>query len=513
MAATRAGRAARGNQLNWRGRRAMRAVAREYRLSGTGDGASPAQRDNWHRRVITMKRFLFVIDMQNDFIDGSLGTAEAEAIVPAVTEKIRNFDGDRIIATLDTHFPGTYANTLEGKKLPVPHCFVNSQGHRVNVKVREALEASGKCEAVPKYTFGSLDAVNMLRNQLADDKQEELEFEFIGLCTDICVVSNALLMRAAFPNSVIKVDAACCAGVTPALHRAALDTMKSCQIDVINDAQAEASGASDGNAAQPGAEAPAYVFDAEAQRDAAVNWIREWFEKNGPESPAVIGISGGKDSTVVAALCARALGPERVVGVMMPNGVQPDIGDSEKAIGALGIKGYRVNINKAVSGVLEEINDIDTFKNEPKLTVSAQTLNNLPPRIRMTTLYAVSQSLGGRVANTCNLSETMIGWETKWGDAVGDFSPLARLTASEVVKIGLTMPEIPRELVVKAPSDGLCGRTDEDAFGFSYEQLDRYLRTGNTDADVKAKIDAKIKGSAFKRAPIEAYESGIPRLA
>ena len=489
-------------------------------------GASPAQRDNWHRRVITMKRFLFVIDMQNDFIDGSLGTAEAEAIVPAVTEKIRNFDGDRIIATLDTHFPGTYANTLEGKKLPVPHCFVNSQGHRVNVKVREALEASGKCEAVPKYTFGSLDAVNMLRNQLADDKQEELEFEFIGLCTDICVVSNALLMRAAFPNSVIKVDAACCAGVTPALHRAALETMKSCQIDVINDAQAEASegqavnaaqaeasGASDGNAAQPGAEASAYVFDAEAQRDAAVNWIREWFEKNGPESPAVIGISGGKDSTVVAALCARALGPERVVGVMMPNGVQPDIGDSEKAIGALGIKGYRVNINKAVNGVLEEINDIDTFKNEPKLTVSAQTLNNLPPRIRMTTLYAVSQSLGGRVANTCNLSETMIGWETKWGDAVGDFSPLARLTASEVVKIGLTMPEIPRELVVKAPSDGLCGRTDEDAFGFSYEQLDRYLRTGNTDADVKAKIDAKIKGSAFKRAPIEAYESGIPRLA
>jgi NAD+ synthase len=441
-----------------------------------------------------MRRFLFVIDMQNDFVDGSLGSKEAREILPAVAAKIRAFEGERIVATLDTHFADTYGGTLEGQKLPVPHCFEGTDGHRINAVVRAALEEKGYV-AVKKYTFGALDAVNELKNELADTRPEEIEFEVIGLCTDICVVSNALLLRAAFPNSIIKVDAACCAGVTPELHDAALATMRSCQIDVVNEA----------------APKRGYTFDAAAQRDAIVEWIRNWFADNGPASPAAIGISGGKDSTVVAALCARALGPERVIGVMMPDGVQPDIDDSQSVIKALGIRGYTVNIHAATSGVLNSLGKAPETQERP-VTISAQTRSNLPPRIRMSTLYALSQSMNGRVAHTCNLSETMIGWETKWGDAVGDFSPLAGLTASEVVAIGLTMPEIPVQLVVKAPSDGLCGRTDEDAFGFRYAELDNYLRTGSAESEVKAKIDAKIRASAFKRKPIAGYDPGLWRI-
>ena len=202
------------------------------------------------------------------------------------------------------------------------------------------------------------------------------------------------------------------------------------------------------------------------------------------------------------------MGRERVIGVMMPDGVQPDIDDSKEVIKALGIRGYTVNISAATRGVLNSIVDAGGMDEYP-VAISVQARSNLPPRIRMSTLYALSQSVDGRVANTCNLSETMIGWETKWGDAVGDFSPFASLTATEVIAIGLTMPEIPRHLVRKAPSDGLCGRTDEDAFGFRYAELDRYLRTGEADEEIKQKIDAKIKGSAFKRRPIERYESGI----
>ncbi len=466
-------------------------------------------------------RILFVIDMQNDFIDGSLGTAEAVGIVANVAKKIREFDGDEIIATLDTHFNDTYRNTLEGEKLPVPHCFEGTHGHQLNGAVLSALEARGNFRIVKKYTFGSLDMICELKKKLENEPAGDTEFEMIGLCTDICVASNALLLRAAFPDSRITVDAACCAGVTPELHDAALKTLRSCQIDVVNTCRppegeelntCRSNDICEKTDADGDAYELDYIFDPAAQRDGVISWIKDWFDRNGPDSPAVIGISGGKDSTVVAALCARALGADRVVGVMMPDGVQPDIDDSKKAVKALGIKAYTVNIADATGGVLNAI-DAAELTNAGPVTVTKQMLSNLPPRIRMTTLYAVSQSMNGRVANTCNLSETMIGWETKWGDAVGDFSPLSGLTATEVVAIGLTMPEIPRELVVKAPSDGLCGRTDEDAFGFKYAQLDHYLRSGEADPEVKEQIDAKIRGSAFKRAPIAGYDSGLPRRA
>lgn len=174
-----------------------------------------------------MKRFLIVVDMQNDFVDGALGTPEAAAIVPAVAAKIRGFTGE-IFATLDTHFEN-YPETAEGKKLPVPHCVKGTPGHSLNAAVASALEARGYTP-VEKYTFGSTALPGLVAQAAAG---EPFSLELVGLCTDICVVSNALLLKASFPEAPISVDASCCAGVTPEKHAAALETMKSCQIDVL----------------------------------------------------------------------------------------------------------------------------------------------------------------------------------------------------------------------------------------------------------------------------------------
>lgn len=225
-------------------------------------------------------------------------------------------------------------------------------------------------------------------------------------------------------------------------------------------------------------------FNALEVRKQIVEWIRAWFAENGPKATAVIGISGGKDSTICAALLAEALGKERVFGVMMPQGVQPDIDDSIKVVEALGIRHATISVGAAVDALLADM--------EKAIEPSRDAKINTPPRMRMATLYAVAASLpeGGRVANTCNLSEDWIGYSTKYGDAAGDFSPLSDLTVQEVKAIGATMDVIPRELVYKAPSDGLCGQTDEDRFGFTYATLDRYIREGICeDTAIKEKID------------------------
>ena len=176
-----------------------------------------------------MKRILIVVDMQNDFVDGSLGTPEAVSILPKVAEKIRSFDGDEVYVTYDTHF-GNYPDTLEGKRLPVVHCQEGTGGWALAPAVSEALTGR-PYRSVIKRTFGTFDIVKDLKERYPE---EEIGIELVGLCTDICVVSNALILRAGFPNAVIRVDAACCAGVTPGKHEAALETMRSCQIDVIN---------------------------------------------------------------------------------------------------------------------------------------------------------------------------------------------------------------------------------------------------------------------------------------
>lgn len=242
-----------------------------------------------------------------------------------------------------------------------------------------------------------------------------------------------------------------------------------------------------------------YKFDAAAVKESCVQWIRDWFKKNGDGCNAIIGISGGKDSSVVAALCVEALGKDRVFGVLMPNGEQPDIDDSMALVRHLGIDFTTVNIHDTIRALKHAI--------KPAIhdRWSVQTSTNLPARIRMTTLYAVSQSLNGRVANTCNLSEDWVGYSTRYGDSAGDFSPLADMTTEEVVAVGKECG-LPVALVEKTPSDGLCGKTDEDNLGFTYAALNRYIRTGVCeDETVRAKIDHMHEKNKFKLEPMPSF--------
>ena len=230
------------------------------------------------------------------------------------------------------------------------------------------------------------------------------------------------------------------------------------------------------------------MFDALKVKNDCVEWIKSFFEENGKDCNAIVGISGGKDSSVVAALCVEALGKDRVIGVLMPCGEQHDIDMAKLLVSHLGIRHYIINIKDAVGGI----------HNSMPFTMSEQTKNNIPPRIRMTTLYAVAQSHNGRVANTCNLSEDWVGYSTRYGDSVGDFSPCSNLTVAEVKEIGRALG-LPDVLVDKVPIDGLCGKTDEDNLGFTYAELDRYIRTGEIDdKDKKAIIDKKHKTNLFK---------------
>ncbi|HAZ20585.1 MAG TPA: NAD(+) synthase [Clostridiales bacterium] len=233
------------------------------------------------------------------------------------------------------------------------------------------------------------------------------------------------------------------------------------------------------------------AFQAEKVKNDMVQWIRNWFEENGKGCNAIVGISGGKDSSVVAALCVEALGKDRVIGILMPNGDQFDIDISKQLVDYLEIRSYELNIHGAYQTMVSQLGD--------KLgDISIQTINNLPSRLRMTTLYAFSQSLNGRVANTSNLSEDWVGYSTRYGDNAGDFSPLSMLTVQEVKAIGRVLG-LPVHFVDKVPIDGLCGKTDEDNLGFSYATLDRYIRKGIIDDEqVKERIDRLHKQNLFK---------------
>lgn len=240
------------------------------------------------------------------------------------------------------------------------------------------------------------------------------------------------------------------------------------------------------------------MFDARKVTNQCIIWIRKFFEENGKDCNAVVGISGGKDSSVVAALCVEALGKERVIGVMMPCGKQQDIYMSYKLVQHLGIKHYEINIQRAVEAITESIVFL------PEMTEQARL--NLPARVRMATLYAVSQSMNGRVANTCNLSEDWVGYATRYGDGAGDFSPLCNLTVTEVKKIGKVLG-LPEELVEKTPIDGLCGKTDEENLGFTYAELDKYIRTGvMEDSKKRRRIDSLHEKNLFKVKPMPGFE-------
>ena len=238
------------------------------------------------------------------------------------------------------------------------------------------------------------------------------------------------------------------------------------------------------------------MFDAVKVKNECVAWIRDFFAENGPDCCAVVGISGGKDSSVVAALCTEALGQDRVIGVLMPCGEQADIDMAKLLVEHLGIRHFVVNIQDAVEGLKRSI----------PFELSAQSRTNLPPRIRMSTLYAVSQCFNGRVANTCNLSEDWVGYSTRYGDSAGDMSPMSCFTTAEVRAIGreLGLPEV---LIQKVPTDGLSGKTDEEKLGFTYEVLDRYIRTGDIDdLEIKERIDTLHERNLFKLRFMDCFE-------
>ncbi len=232
------------------------------------------------------------------------------------------------------------------------------------------------------------------------------------------------------------------------------------------------------------------MFNAEKVTEYIVKWIQQQKETTKAKG-FVLGISGGKDSATVAGLLCRAVGKENVIGVMMPNGHQPDINDSKLVCDALGFKCVEVNINDSYTGIMNELGKLGEIKNP-------ETKINIPPRIRMTVLYAIAQEKGYLVCGTGNKSEEYIGYCTKWGDTAFDINPILNLTTDEVVKVGEYLG-LPKEVIHKDPSDGLSGMTDEAKIGFSYEVLNKYIRTGFCeDEGVKQKIDLKHKNSRHK---------------
>ena len=246
-----------------------------------------------------------------------------------------------------------------------------------------------------------------------------------------------------------------------------------------------------------------YEFDAAKTKDEIITWIRNYFRKNGPDCNAVIGISGGKDSSIVAALCCEALGNGRVIGVLMPQGIQSDIDVARDLVKHLGIKSFEINIAETVNSLLAN-------GRASGLCDSKQARVNLPARIRMATLFMVSQSMNGRVSNNSNYSERYVGYGSVFGDTVGQFSPLGNLTVTEVKAVGCELG-LPEKFIEKAPADGLTGKTDEDNFGFTYDFLDKYIRTGDFGGDTVAagKIDRMHDANTFKLLPMSVYSPNL----
>ena len=241
-----------------------------------------------------------------------------------------------------------------------------------------------------------------------------------------------------------------------------------------------------------------YNFDAKQTAEKLVKWLRDYFDNNGQPINAVVGCSGGKDSTVVLAALTKAIGPDRIYAILMPNGEQADIDDSYKICEYLGLKPHVCNIQDAYNGVVGSVSG----EFEP----TGQMKINLAPVLRMTTLKAISQCVNGRFTCNGNASEAYIGWFTIDGDDRGSVKPLINMTVTEVIQVGEALG-LPDWMIHKTPTDGLCGQTDEDKFGFTYEVLDKYIRTGEIDdLEVKAKIDDMHKRNAFKLKPMPSFE-------
>ena len=273
------------------------------------------------------------------------------------------------------------------------------------------------------------------------------------------------------------------------------------------------------------------AFDPKKVTKDCIDWIKDFFDRNGKDCQAIVGISGGKDSTIVAKLCVEALGADRVVGVLMPNysidecdratrethnlfiqdcsnpdydferldkfkSATSSVIDGLKVCRLLGIRSYVVNIHDPYQNILKTIGNFSELTEQTKI--------NLAPRLRMSTLYAISQSMNGRVAMTGNYSEIFLGYSTRWGDSAGDFAPLASLTVTEVKQIGYELG-LPKFLIERTPDDGLSGKTDEENFGFTYSELDNYIRHGNATEEIKQLIAERHNKNSFKVKPIPQF--------
>lgn len=420
-----------------------------------------------------MTKILVVIDYQKDFTDGALGSPDALKFSREIEDKVSESldSGDCVYLTLDTHGED-YMTTQEGRNLPVPHCIRGTEGIRLNGRLEEIVRGRDNAFKVSKDRFGSPDLPSVIRATAGVPD----EIEVCGVVTDICVLSNSVILKSAFPEARIWIDASCCSGTSRENHEKTLDLMGSIQIEVRN----------------RGLRRP---FDAKRVMDEIVEWLAEAKERTGAKG-FVVGISGGKDSSVAAALLKRAVGAENVLGVLMPNGEQPDIADSEDLCRLLGIRSITANIAGAYNGV------ISALGKEP----GSHTKTNIPPRIRMTILYAAAQDRGYLVCGTGNASEKHIGYFTKWGDGAFDLNPLGNLDTDEVIAVG-EAAGLPERFTRKPPSDGLCGKTDEENIGFTYGDLNRYIKTGECEnQETKEKIDRMHAASEHKRRPAPVFE-------
>ena len=420
-----------------------------------------------------MSGVLVVIDCQNDFVTGVLSSKEALNVAKNVEKKIKGYieRKEHIFFTYDTH-QKNYLSTNEGKHLPVEHCIEGTKGHELYGEFEKIANSNPKCHKILKKSFGSVDLPYVIKSSVSNITS----IEICGLVTDICVISNIAMLKAHFPEIPLLLDPECCAGTTPEMHKKTLDVMKSLQVDFTIKKQQK-------------------IKSTAEKTEEIIKWIRNIKETTKAKG-FVIGISGGKDSSVVATLLSKSVGKENVLGILMPNGVQSDIQDSKDLCDFLQIPNKTVNIEKAYNGLLEGI----------ETELGAKTKTNIPPRIRMTVLYAIAQQNGYLVCGTGNASEKYIGYFTKWGDGACDINPIGNLNTEEVIAIGEYLG-LPEKFTRKAPSDGLCGKTDEDNIGFTYAQLNKYIKTGECeDKEVKAKIESMHASSIHKVVPIPVYE-------
>ena len=241
-----------------------------------------------------------------------------------------------------------------------------------------------------------------------------------------------------------------------------------------------------------------HKYDIAKETENLIKWIRVWFDENGKNCNAVLGISGGKDSTIAAALCVKALGADRVIGVMLPDGEQSDINDSIEVCKLLGINSYTINIRPALEASFKQLQDCG-------IEITEQCRQNIAPRERTKIIRAICQCYNGRMINTCNFSEDYIGYFTVGGDGDGDVAPLGNFTKSEVCTIGHYLG-LPSKYVDKTPSDGLCGKSDEDNFGFTYDELDEKIRKGTCgNKKIDKIIELKHHTNAFKLKKTASY--------